>query len=38
MKTRGEIEAAVSKGVTTFMQEFMGRGPKDICTHLIDDI
>ena len=38
MKTRGEIEAAVSKGVTTFMQEFMGRGPKDICTHLIGDI
>ena len=38
MKTRGEIEAAVSKGVTTFMQEFMGRGPKDICTHLSDDI
>jgi uncharacterized protein YbcI len=38
MKTRGEIEAAVSKGVTLFMQEFMGRGPKDICTHLIDDI
>jgi uncharacterized protein YbcI len=38
MKTRGEIEAAVSKGVTTFMQEFMGRGPKDICTHLIEDI
>ena len=38
MKTRGEIEAAVSKGVKIFMQEFMGRGPKDICTHLIDDI
>jgi uncharacterized protein YbcI len=38
MNTRGEIEAAVSKGVTIFMQEFMGRGPKDICTHLIDDI
>jgi uncharacterized protein YbcI len=38
MKTRGEIEAAISKGVTIFMQEFMGRGPKDICTHLIGDI
>ena len=38
MKTQGEIEAAVSKGVTTFMQEFMGRGPKDICTHLIGDL
>jgi uncharacterized protein YbcI len=38
MKTQGEIEAAVSKGVTTFMQEFMGRGPREICTHLIRDI
>ena len=38
MKTQGEIEAAVSKGVTIFMQEFMGRGPKDICTHLIRDL
>jgi len=38
MNTRGEIEAAVSKGVTIFMQEFMGRGPKDICTHLIGDL
>lgn len=37
MKTQGEIEAAVSKGVTIFMQEFIGRGPKDICTHLIGD-
>jgi len=38
MKTQGELEAAVSKGVTFFMQEFMGRGPKDICTHLIGDL
>jgi uncharacterized protein YbcI len=38
MKTQGEIEAAISKGVTIFMQEFMGRGPKDICTHLIRDL
>ena len=38
MKTQGEIEAAVSQGVTIFMQEFMGRGPRDICTHLFKDI
>jgi uncharacterized protein YbcI len=38
MKTQGEIEAAVSKGVTIFMQEFMGRGPKDICTYLIRNL
>ena len=38
MKTQGEIEAAVSDGITRFMQEFMGRGPKDIRTHLIGDL
>jgi uncharacterized protein YbcI len=38
MRTQGEIEAAVSDGITRFMQEFMGRGPKDIRTHLIGDL
>ena len=38
MKTRGEIEAAVCDGITRFEQEFMGRGPKDIRTHLIGDL
>jgi uncharacterized protein YbcI len=38
MKTQGEIEAAVSDGITRFMQDFMGRGPKDIRTHLIGDL
>lgn len=38
MKTRGEIEAAVCEGIRRFEQEFMGRGPKDIHTHLIDDL
>lgn len=37
MKTSGEIEAAVCQGMSRFQQEFMGRGPKDIRTHLIDD-
>lgn len=36
-KTRGEIEAAICDGITRFEQEFMGRGPKDIRTHLIGD-
>ena len=35
MKTQGEIEAAICKGVARFEQEFMGRGPKDIHAHLI---
>jgi uncharacterized protein YbcI len=38
MRTRGEIEAAVSDGVTRFEQEHMGRGPKHIHTHLLGDL
>ena len=38
MKTQGEIEAAVCEGISRFEQEYMGRGPKDIRTHLIGDL
>ena len=38
MKTQGEIEAAICEGIARFEQEFMGRGPKDIRTHLIGDL
>ena len=38
MKTQGEIEAAICKGIGRFEQEYMGRGPKDIRTHLIDNL
>ena len=38
MKTQGEIEAAVCEGMSRFQQEYMGRGPKDIRTHLIGDL
>ncbi|HKI20108.1 MAG TPA: DUF2294 domain-containing protein [Isosphaeraceae bacterium] len=38
MKTQGEIEAAVCQGMSRFEQEFMGRGPKDIRAHLIEDL
>lgn len=38
MKTQGEIEAAVCDGISRFEQEFMGRGPKDIRTHLIGNL
>jgi uncharacterized protein YbcI len=38
MKTQGEIEAAVCEGINRFQREYMGRGPKDIRTHLIDDL
>ena len=35
MKSQGEIEAAVCDGISRFQQEFIGRGPKDIHSHLI---
>src|SRR5271155_3704854 len=38
MKTQGEIEAAVCEGITRFEQDYMGRGPKDVHTHLIGDL
>ena len=38
MKTSGEIEAAICQGMTRFLQEAMGRGPKDVRTHLIGDL
>lgn len=38
MKTQGEIEAAICKGMTRFEQEYMGRGPKNLQTHLIEDL
>jgi uncharacterized protein YbcI len=38
MKTQGEIEAAIAEGIRRFEQEFMGRGPKDIHSYLIDDL
>jgi uncharacterized protein YbcI len=38
MKTQGEIEAAICEGISRFEQEYMGRGPKDIHAHLIDDL
>jgi uncharacterized protein YbcI len=38
MKSSGEIEAAVCQGMSRFEQEYMGRGPKDVHTHLIGDL
>jgi uncharacterized protein YbcI len=38
MKTQGEIEAAICEGISRFEQEYMGRGPKEIHTHLIGDL
>ena len=38
MKTRGEIEAAISEGMARFEQEYMGRGPKHIHAHFFGDL
>ena len=38
MKTQGEIEAAICDVITRFEQEYMGRGPKKIHTHLVGDL
>jgi uncharacterized protein YbcI len=38
MKTQGEIEAAICDGIARFEQQYMGRGPKDIRTHVFGDL
>jgi uncharacterized protein YbcI len=38
MRSQGEIEAAVCEGLTRFHQEFIGRGPQDIHSHLIGSL
>ncbi len=38
MKTQGEIEAAISEGMSRFELEYMGRGPKDVQAFLIHDL
>ena len=38
MKTQGEIEAAICKGIGHFEQETRGRGPKEIHAYLLGDV
>jgi uncharacterized protein YbcI len=38
MRTQGEIEAAIGEMVSRFEQDYMGRGPKKIDTHLLGDL
>src|ERR1700758_2285574 len=38
MKTQGEIEGAISRGIARFEQDYMGRGPKDIHAYLMGDL
>jgi uncharacterized protein YbcI len=38
MRTRGEIEATISKEISRFEQDYIGRDPKDIHVHPLDDL
>jgi uncharacterized protein YbcI len=38
MQTQGQIESAISEGMNRFEQEYLGRGPKCVRAHLIDDL
>ena len=38
MRTLGELEAAICRGIGRFEQDYMGRGPKEIHTHLLGDL
>jgi uncharacterized protein YbcI len=38
MKSKGEIEAAISRAIVQFEIDYMGRGPKETCTYIVDDL
>ena len=38
MKTKGEIEAEISRAIVQFEVDYMGRGPKEARTYLVEDI
>ncbi len=38
MKTKEEIEAAISEEISRFEQDYMSRRPKDIHVYLLDDL
>jgi uncharacterized protein YbcI len=38
MKTQGEIESAISDGMSHFEQEYMGHAPKNIRAYLLKDL
>lgn len=37
-RTRGQAEAEISEALIKFEKEYMGRGPEEIRTYLIDDL
>lgn len=38
MKTKGEVEAAISEAMVGFEIDCMGHGPKEARSHIIDDL
>ena len=38
MKTKGEIEAEISRALVQFEIDYMGRGPKEARTYIIEDM
>ena len=37
-KTIGQVEAALTRAIISFEKEYLGRGPKDARTYIIDDM
>ena len=37
-KTKGEVEAQISEAIIRFEKEYMGRGPRETKTYIIDDM
>jgi len=38
LKTRGQIEAGISEAIVRFEKEYMGRGPLETKTYIVDDM
>jgi uncharacterized protein YbcI len=38
VKTKGELETEISNAVIRFKREYMGRGPQEVRTFLLDDM
>jgi len=38
VKTKGQLEAEISAAIVKFEREYMGRGPEDVRTYLLDDL
>ena len=38
MKTKGQLEAEISEAIIKFEKEYMGRGPEETKTYIIDDM